>query len=92
LLDECFRQVEYVGVLAGAKNPAGAKALVEFLLDEPFQSTMPELMYVYPVNPEASVPAEWAEFGPAARSTIGQDLDIAANRDGWQDKWSAIFE
>jgi thiamine transport system substrate-binding protein len=92
LLDECFRQVEYVGVLAGSKNPAGAKALVEFLLAEPFQSTMPGLMYVYPVNPEASVPAEWAEFGAAARSTIGQNLDIAANRDSWQDKWSAIFE
>jgi thiamine transport system substrate-binding protein len=92
LLEECFRQVEYVGVLAGAKNPAGAKALVEFMLDEPFQSTMPELMYVYPVNPEASVPAEWAEFGPAAMSTIGEDLDIAANRESWQDKWSAIFD
>ena len=92
LLDECFRQVEYVGVLAGSKNPAGAKALVEFLLAESFQSTMPGLMYVYPANPEASVPEEWAEFGPAARSTIGQDMDIAANRDSWQDKWSAIFE
>jgi thiamine transport system substrate-binding protein len=92
LLDECFRQVEYVGVLAGAKNPAGAEALVEFLLDEPFQSSMPGLMYVYPVNAAASVPTEWAEFGTAATSTIGQDLDIAANRDSWQDKWSAIFE
>jgi thiamine transport system substrate-binding protein len=92
VLDECFRQVEYVGVQAGAKNPAGAKALVDFLLAEPFQSTMPGLMYVYPVNPDTSVPAEWAEFGPLARSTIGQDLDIAANRDSWQDKWSAIFE
>jgi thiamine transport system substrate-binding protein len=92
LLDECFRQVEYVGVLAGAKNRAGAKALVEFMLAEPFQSTMPGLMYVYPVNPEASVPAEWAEFGPAAKSTIGEDLDIAANRESWQDKWSAIFD
>jgi thiamine transport system substrate-binding protein len=92
LFDDCFRQVEYVGVLAGSKNPAGAKLLVEFLLDEPFQSTMPGLMYVYPANPEASVPAEWEEFGPAARSTIGQYLDIAANRDSWQDKWSAIFE
>ena len=92
LLDDCFRQVEYVGVLAGTKNPAGAKALVEFLLAEPFQSAMPGLMYVYPVNPEASVPAEWAQFGPAARSTIGEDLDIAANRDSWQDKWSAIFD
>jgi thiamine transport system substrate-binding protein len=92
VLEECFRQVEYVGVLAGAKNPSGAKALVEFLLAEPFQSTMPGLMYVYPVNPDASVPAEWAEFGPAAISTIGENLDIAANRLSWQDKWSAIFE
>jgi thiamine transport system substrate-binding protein len=92
LLEECFRQVEYVGVLAGAKNPAGARVLFEFLLSESFQSTMPGLMYVYPVNPAASVPAEWAEFGPAAKSTIGQDLDVAANRDSWQDKWSAIFE
>ena len=92
LLDECFRQVEYVGELAGAKNSDGAKALVDFLLSESFQSTMPGLMYVYPVNPAASVPAEWTEFGPAANSTIGQDLDIAANRDSWQDKWSAIFE
>jgi thiamine transport system substrate-binding protein len=92
LLDECFRQVEYVGVLAGVKNVAGAKVLVDFLLAEEFQSTMPGLMYVYPVNPAASVPAGWAEFGPAARSTIGKELDIAANRDSWQDKWSAIFE
>jgi thiamine transport system substrate-binding protein len=92
LLEECFRQVEYVGVLAGAKNPAGARAFVDFLLAEPFQSTMPGLMYVYPVNPDAIVPAEWAEFGPAATSTIGEDLDIAANRSSWQDKWSAIFD
>jgi thiamine transport system substrate-binding protein len=92
LLEECFRQVEYVGVLAGAKNPAGAQALVEYLLAEPFQSTIPGLMYVYPVNYDASVPAGWAEFGPAATSTIGEDLDIAANRTSWQDKWSAIFD
>ena len=92
LLEECFRQVEYVGVLAGAKNPKGAQALVDFLLAEPFQSTMPGLMYVYPVNPDAIVPAELAEFGPAATSTIGEDLDIAANRSSWQDKWSAIFD
>jgi thiamine transport system substrate-binding protein len=92
LLEECFRQVEYVGVLAGAKNPAGGQTLVDFFLAEPFQSTMQGLMYVYPVNPDASVPAEWAEFGPAATSTIGEDLEIAANRSSWQDKWSAIFD
>jgi thiamine transport system substrate-binding protein len=92
LLDECFRQTEYVGTLAGAKNPAGAKALIDFLLSESFQSTMPGLMYVYPVNPDAEIPAEWSKFGPAARSTIGEELDIEANRETWQTKWSSLFE
>ena len=92
LLDECFRQIEYIGVLAGVKNTQGAKELVEFLLSESFQSTMPGLMYVYPVNPDAEIPSEWSKFGPMARSTIGQDLDLALNRTLWQDKWSAIFE
>ena len=92
LLDECFRQTEFVGTLAGAKNPEGAKALVEFLLSESFQSTMPSLMYVYPVNPNANIPVKWTEFGPAAKSTIGENLSIATDRKNWQAKWSAIFE
>jgi thiamine transport system substrate-binding protein len=91
-LDECFRQTEFIGTLAGSKNPEGAKALVEFLLSESFQKTMPGLMYVYPVNENASIPSEWAEFGPAAKSTIGEDLSIATHREKWQTKWSAIFD
>jgi len=92
LLDECFRQTEFVGTLAGAKNPEGAKALVEFLLSESFQNTIPGLMYVYPVNEKAAIPTEWAEFGPAARSTLGEDLSIATDREKWQTTWSAIFD
>jgi len=92
LLNECFRQIEYVGILVGAKNTAGAKKLIEFLLAEPFQSTMPGLMYVYPANPNAVVPEEWSKYGPPAKSTIGKNLDIQANRSSWQDKWSTIFD
>jgi thiamine transport system substrate-binding protein len=92
LLDECFRQTEFVGTLAGASNPEGAKTLVEFLLSESFQNTMPGLMYVYPVNEKAVIPAKWSQFGPTARSTIGEDLSIATHREKWQTKWSAIFD
>ena len=92
LLDECFRQTEFVGRLAGAINPGGAKALVDFLLSESFQSTMPGLMYVYPVNENAEIPTEWAKFGPAANSSIGEDLSISTHREKWQTKWSAIFD
>jgi thiamine transport system substrate-binding protein len=92
LLEEGFRQIEFIGVLAGAKNPEGGAALIEFLLGESFQNTMPGLMYVYPVNPNATIPAEWAEFGPAATSIIGEDLNIATHREKWQNKWSEIFD
>jgi thiamine transport system substrate-binding protein len=92
LLEEGFRQTEFIGVLAGSRNPEGAAALIEFLLGESFQNTMPGLMYVYPVNPDATIPAEWAEFGPAATSTIGEDLNIATHREKWQSKWSEIFD
>jgi len=92
LLEEGFRQTEFIGVLAGAKNPEGAAALIEFLLSESFQNTMPGLMYVYPVNPNATIPAEWAEFGPPASSTIGEDLSISTHRERWQSKWSEIFD
>ena len=92
LLDEGFRQTEFIGVLAGAENPEGAAALIEFLLGESFQNTMPALMYVYPMNPNATIPSEWAEFGPAARSTIGEDLSISTHREKWQSKWSEIFD
>jgi ABC-type thiamine transport system substrate-binding protein len=49
-------------------------------------------MYVYPVNENASIPDEWAEFGPAANSTIGEKLNISTHREKWQTKWSEIFE
>lgn len=92
LLDDCFRQTEYVGVLTGASNPAGARELQEFLLGLEFQNSVAELMYVYPVNPNAKIPESWSEFGVPARSVIGENLDIEASRVSWQDTWLEIFE
>ena len=50
LLDTCFRQVEYAGVLAGADNPDGAEALIDFLLTREVQESLPESIYVFPVD------------------------------------------
>ncbi|MDX5379880.1 MAG: thiamine ABC transporter substrate-binding protein, partial [Actinomycetes bacterium] len=60
LLDTCFRQVEYAGVLEGAANPAGAQAVIDWMLSDEFQAALPESMYVYPVSSSVEVPAEWA--------------------------------
>ena len=64
LLDTCFRQIEYVGVLEGAKNPAGAQQVVDWMLSDEFQSALPDSMYVYPVSTTATIPAEWEKFAP----------------------------
>ncbi|MBD8078719.1 thiamine ABC transporter substrate-binding protein [Cellulosimicrobium arenosum] len=90
LLDTCFRQVEYAGVLAGAENPAGARQLVDFLVSEAFQADVPEQMYVYPADDSVELPAGWAELAPLADDPW--DLapeDISAHRDEWIQAWTA---
>ena len=90
LLDTCFRQVEYAGVLANSDNPEGAQAFVDFLLGDQFQSDIPETMYVFPVSPDATVPAEWESFAPVPTAPIVVDpAEISANRDTWIKDWTA---
>ncbi len=93
LLQTCFRQVEYAGVLKGAKNPAGAQKVIDFLLSPQFQASVPEGMYVYPVTSGVSLPASWQSSAPVAPNPATLDPAlIAANRDGWISAWSGLLE
>jgi thiamine transport system substrate-binding protein len=91
LLDTCFRQVEYAGVLAGADNPEGAEALVDWMLSDEVQSALPESMYVFPVMPGATIPADWAQFAPQPTDPweVAPD-EIAANREQWLTEWTDV--
>src|SRR5262245_23937742 len=89
LLDTCFRQVEYAGVLAGAKNPEGAKALVDFMLSRPFQKALPNAMFVFPVDENVSLPADWGKFAVQPEQPYSVDpAEIASHRDEWLRDWS----
>ncbi len=91
LLDTCFRQVEYAGVLAGADNPDGAEALIDWMLSDEVQSALPESMYVFPVMPGATVPDDWAEFAPQPTDPYEVTPDeIAANREQWLTEWTDV--
>ena len=93
LLNTCFRQVEYAGVLAGAKNPAGAKQVVDFLLSKQFQEGVPAGMYVYPVDSSVALPADWQKFAPVAPHPLTMDpAQIAANRDTWISQWTDLVQ
>ena len=91
LLDTCFRQVEYAGVLAGAKNEKGAQALVDFMLSRPFQDALPEAMYVFPVDAAATLPPDWASFARQPDHALTVDpAEIAEHRDDWLEQWSDV--
>ncbi|HEY3530124.1 MAG TPA: thiamine ABC transporter substrate-binding protein [Nocardioides sp.] len=91
LLDTCFRQIEYAGVLTGAANPAGAKAFVEFMLSPTVQKALPDAMYVFPVRSGTPLPAAWAKFAVQPRHPyVVSPNDISAHRDTWLREWSDI--
>lgn len=92
LLDECFRQVEYASTLRGAANTAGAAALIEFLVSDSFQASLPEAMYVYPAVEGVAVPEAWAKFALPARSTLGDAQKLSQNREKWLKDWSDVFD
>lgn len=91
ILDGCFQQTEYAGVLNGAKNPTGAEALIKYLLSTNFQNTFPQTMYMYPISHTASIPNNWLKFTQKPTVTYGDNLNFKRDRASWLNQWSSIF-
>ena len=91
LLDSCFRQIEFAGVLRGTDNPAGAAALVDFMLTATYQEDVPLNMFVFPALEAAALPPEFVAHTriPADPHLIDPE-EIEANRDAWVDRWVEI--
>ncbi|HEU4513504.1 MAG TPA: thiamine ABC transporter substrate-binding protein [Nocardioidaceae bacterium] len=91
LLDTCYRQVEYAGVLEGAENPEGAQAFVDFMVGPDFQAALPENMYVFPVDESVELPDLWARWAKVPDQPLSVDpAEVAANRDEWLTTWGEI--
>ncbi|WP_367138672.1 thiamine ABC transporter substrate binding subunit [Saccharothrix sp. HUAS TT1] len=93
LLDTCYRQVEYAGVLKGAKNPEDARKVLDFLLGEKVQADVPGQMYVYPSREGVALPEAWAKAAPlpaTARSLPAAEVD--ANREQWVRQWRTLVQ
>ena len=91
LLDSCYRQIEFAGVLAGTEHPDAAGQVIEFLLSKEFQDGVPESMFVFPVSDEAELPEIWATHAQVADDPLILDpAEVEANRDEWTDRWVEI--
>jgi len=91
LLDTCFRQTEYAGVIAGTQYPKEAGQLVDFLFSTVVQNDIPENMYVFPVNAAATLPDGWSDYAKIAENPfVVSPAEIDANREQWLTEWAAI--
>ncbi len=85
----CFRQIEFVGILAGTPQRALAEKFVDFMLSVPFQEDMPLQMFVYPVQPEAKLPEAFVKYAqlPQEPAALAPE-DISTNRNAWIEAWT----
>ncbi len=85
----CFRQIEFVGILAGTKNRDLAESFVDFMLSAEFQEDLPMQMFVYPILPSANLPAEFLQYAEMPKNPAILDFAlIAQNREQWIRDWT----
>ena len=90
--DGTFRQIEFVGILQGTKQPDLAQAFVDFMLDLSFQEDIPLQMFVYPTNPGAALPDLFTQFGETPTDPAQVDpAAIEANRESWIKAWTEVM-
>src|SRR4051812_9134769 len=91
LLDTCFRQVEYAGVLKGSDNPAGMRKFIDFMVGRDFQKALPGNMYVYPVDSTVKLPADWSSYAPVSPHPYSVDPAVVTkNRTTWLREWRDV--
>lgn len=84
-----FRQIEFVGILKGTKEPELAQQLVDFMLGKEFQDDIPLQMFVFPANPEAELPELFIKHARVADKPIFVSPEaIETNRENWIEAWT----
>ncbi len=92
MTDGCYRQVEYAGVLAGAANPAGARAVVDWLLSESVQADVPLSMFVFPARAGTPLPPVFSDFAADVTDPLQLPApDVAASLPTWLADWGEVM-
>ena len=89
LVESCFRQIEYIGILDGTDNEAEARQLIDWWLSDALQAELPLNYFVFPINPDVALPQEFIDFTvvPDDPHTVDPGL-IAEKREEWLDEWT----
>ncbi len=84
-----FRQIEFIGILKGSKEPELAGKLIDFMLSLPVQEDIPLQMFVFPANSAARLPEVFTKHAVVPEKTAEiAPSEIETNRDKWLEAWT----
>jgi len=86
-----FRQIEFVGVLKGAKRPGLARKLVDFMLSPEFQKEIPLQMWMFPADPDIRLPEVFTTHTRQAEDPVLMSpAAIEEGREKWIEAWTEV--
>ena len=93
MLDTCYRQIEFAGLLAGAPNVTGGQQLIDFMLTRTYQEDLPLSNFVFPVLPDATLPEVFTDNAEIPDAPLSLPPDqVAAGRDAWVAAWTDVMQ
>jgi thiamine transport system substrate-binding protein len=85
-------QVEVAGMTKTTDDPELARAFLQFMVSEPFQSAIPEGNWMYPAKaPEEGLPDAFALLPTPEKTLFTAPKTVAENRRAWIDEWLAAM-
>lgn len=91
MLDGCFQQVEFAGVLRGSPQPQAARQVVDWLVSPEVQADIPLSMFVFPARRDTPLPEVFERFAVRPSTPLTLDAQtIADNRASWVEQWTQI--
>jgi len=92
MVEGCYRQVEYAGVLRGSKQPQLAGALIDWLISAPVQADLPLSMFVLPARTGVAVPEVIVRHSPVITDPLTLPSEqVATELPEWLAAWDALM-
>ena len=89
--NSAFRQIEFIGILKGTKQPELSGKFIDFMLSVPVQEDIPLQMFVFPANSKAKLPEIFTKHAEIAKEPARvSPAAIEANREQWLEAWTNV--
>ncbi len=89
--DRAYLQVEVAGILKNAPNRRNAELLMDYIVSPGFQSLIPLSQVMYPVHPDAALPASFTAVTRAGDFVSLDEEKVSVRLQDWLRDWEAVM-